>query len=62
MEWLSSLPFGNKTPAMTTFAVGYMAKSMTMSIDKARQKLHYAPQIGNQQGFEIYEKWMKGIE
>ena len=62
MEWLSSFPFGNKTPAMTTFTVGYMAKSMTMSIDKAKQKLHYTPQIGNQQGFEIYEKWIKGVE
>lgn len=60
MECLSALPFGNKTPAMTKFAVGYMAKSMTMSIDKARHKLHYSPQIGNQQGFELYKKWLKG--
>lgn len=58
MECLSTLPFGNKTPAMTKFTVGYMAKSMTMSIDKAKQKLHYSPQVNNQQGFEIYKKWI----
>lgn len=60
MECLSILPFGNKTPAMTKFTVGYMAKSMTMSIEKAKQKLHYSPQVGNQQGIELYEKWIRG--
>lgn len=59
MECLSALPFGNKTPAMTRFSVGYMAKSMTLSIAKARRKLTYAPQIGNRQGFEIYEQWVR---
>lgn len=59
MECLSALPFGNRTPAMTRFAVGYMAKSMTMSIAKAKQKLNYRPQIDNRQGFEIYERWVQ---
>jgi nucleoside-diphosphate-sugar epimerase len=61
MECLSLLPFGNKTPAMTKFSVGYMAKSMTLSIAKAKRKLTYAPQIGNRQGFEIYEKWAQSL-
>lgn len=57
MEFGSYLPFVKKEPSMTRFTVGYMAKSMTMSIDKAKQKLNYSPQISNQQGFERYAKW-----
>jgi nucleoside-diphosphate-sugar epimerase len=57
MEFGSYLPFIKKEPAMTRFTVGYMSKSMTMSIDKAKQKLNYSPQINNHQGFERYAKW-----
>jgi nucleoside-diphosphate-sugar epimerase len=56
MEFAGHLPFGNKEPSMTRFAVGYMAKSMTMKIDKARQKLGYSPRIGIREGFERYAK------
>lgn len=62
MEWTSGLPFGNKTPAMTRFSVGYMAKSLTMSIEKAGKQLNYEPVIGNRQGFEIYRKWQQHPE
>ncbi len=58
MELMSKLPFGNKKPPMTKFSVGYMAKSMTMSIEKAKQTLNYSPIISNQQGFEYYRNWM----
>ncbi len=57
MEFISFLPFGNKKPQMTRFSVGYMARSMTMSIDKAKQKLQYSPEITNRQGFENYKNW-----
>jgi len=61
MEGLSLLPFGNKMPSMTRFSVGYMARSMTLSIEKAKQKLNYSPQISNKQGFEDYKKWRTEI-
>jgi len=56
MEFVSYLPLVGKEPSMTRFTVGYMAKSMTMSIDKAKQKLGYSPQVSNQEGFERYVK------
>ena len=56
-EFVSYLPLIKKEPSMTRFSVGYMAKSMTMAIDKAKQKLNYSPRISNQQGFEKYAKW-----
>jgi sterol-4alpha-carboxylate 3-dehydrogenase (decarboxylating) len=56
-ELLSILPFGNKKPALTIFSVGYMAKYMTMSIEKAKQKLNYVPEISNQEGFEKVREW-----
>ncbi|VEN73875.1 conserved hypothetical protein [Candidatus Desulfarcum epimagneticum] len=59
MEWISRLPFGDPRPAMTRFSVGYMARSMTMSIEKARRKIGYSPRISNQRGFEIYREWLK---
>lgn len=59
MEFVSLLPFGNKKPELTRFSVGYMAKSMTMNIDKAKQKLDYTPQISNQQGFELFARWYR---
>jgi nucleoside-diphosphate-sugar epimerase len=57
MELVSILPLGNKTPALTRFSIGYVAKSMTMSIEKAKQKLNYLPEISNQEGFERVRKW-----
>ena len=57
MELASILPFGNKKPAMTRFSVGYVAKSMTTSIEKAKQKLNYIPEITNQEGFGKVREW-----
>lgn len=57
MEFISYLPFVKKEPPMTRFTVGYMATSMTMSIDRAREKLGYSPRVGNREGFEKYAKW-----
>lgn len=57
MEIVSYPPLVNKEPPITRFSVGYMAKSMTMAIDKAKQKLIYSHRVSNQQGFEMYAKW-----
>jgi nucleoside-diphosphate-sugar epimerase len=54
---VSMLPFGNKKPELTRFSVEYMGKSMTLSIDKAKQKLNYMPEISNQEGFKNVRKW-----
>ena len=54
---LSILPFGNRKPELTRFSVEYMGKSMTLSIEKAKQKLNYLPEISNQEGFKEVRKW-----
>jgi nucleoside-diphosphate-sugar epimerase len=51
-ETLTHLPFGPKTPAFTRFSVGYMARSMTLNIDKARDLLGYTPVLDNDQSLE----------
>lgn len=56
-EFTSYLPFVKKEPSMTRFTVGYMAKSTTMSLDKAQKKLNYSPRVGNREGFVKYAKW-----
>ncbi len=61
-EFISSMPFGNKKPQLTRFSVGYMSKSLTMSIKKAKQNLGYYPQISNEEGFELYKKWYNSDE
>lgn len=58
-EFVSYLPFAEKEPSMTRFSVGYIARSMTMNIDKAKQMLNYSPQVGNQEGFKKYAEWYK---
>lgn len=52
MEVFSYLPFVDKEPPLTRFSVGYMARSMTMRIDKAKERLGYEPKIDNREGFE----------
>lgn len=61
-ELTSMLPFSNKKPALTRFSVGYMAKSMTMNIEKAKQKLGYTPTISNAEGFQQYKQWYTQIK
>jgi len=57
MELVGSLPFLNLKPAMTRFSVGYIAKSMTMNINKAKEKLQYFPPIANRESFEKFAQW-----
>lgn len=59
MEFISYLPFINKEPPMTRFTVGYMARSMTMNIDKAKEMLGYDPRTSNREGFERYAQWVR---
>lgn len=56
-ELLTILPFGNKRPELTRFSVEYMGKSMTLSIEKAKNKLNYVPEISNKDGFKNLRKW-----
>ncbi len=59
LEFAGGLPFVDKEPRITRFSVAYLAKSMTMSIEKAKLKLDYAPRVGNREGFELYAQWYR---
>ena len=52
MEFVSYLPFVGREPPMTRFSVGYMAKSMTMNIEKAAVRLGFRPNVGKAEGFK----------
>jgi hypothetical protein len=39
--------------------VGYMARSMTLCLDKARQKLGYVPVFSNAESFQHYRQWAR---
>lgn len=58
MEKASLIPWGAKKPLFTRFSVGYLGKSMTLSIEKAIKVFGYAP-IGNDQGFARYAQWYR---
>lgn len=57
MEGASRLPFGPQEPPFTRFSVGYMARSMTLSIERARRCLGYEPAVSNREGFARYARW-----
>jgi nucleoside-diphosphate-sugar epimerase len=59
LDFASRPPLGFRPPAMTRFSVDYMAKSMTLSLDKARTQLGYVPRFDNRQSFEDYERWYR---
>lgn len=59
MELATALPFGPQQPSFTRFSVGYMARSMTLSLDRAAERLGYAPQVGNLEGFQRYARWQR---
>jgi nucleoside-diphosphate-sugar epimerase len=62
MEIASNLPFGPEKPTFTRFSVGYMANSMTLSINKAQERLNYSPKIGNEEGFKKYAIWCRNSQ
>ncbi len=57
-ELICTIPSVNTKPSMTRFSVGYMSKSMTMSIEKAKEKLGYSPVFSNSEGFQNYKEWL----
>jgi len=57
METISKLPFGPEKPNFTRFSVGYMGKSMTLSINKAKEKLGYLPLGTNEKSFDKFRQW-----
>ena len=61
MEWKSKLT-NMKEPALTTYGVGILAKSLTMDISKAQELLGYKPKVSTEEAINEFVKWYKENE
>lgn len=48
-----------KEPLLTKYSVGLIAKTQTLSIDKAKEKLGYSPIYTIKEGIQRYSEWKK---
>lgn len=57
MEWgWRVLPVRGEPP-LTRYSVGVLARSQTLNIDLARERLGYAPRIGLREGLQLFADW-----
>lgn len=61
MEWSAQLRPGSKEPALTTYSIGTLTKSMTLDISKAQKLLGYSPQYSIQEGLDEFIAWYKNL-
>lgn len=57
LEWIAKAKKNNTEPVLTRYGVGVMAKSMTMSIEKAKINLGYNPIQSNDEAIAEFVKW-----
>jgi len=57
MELLARWSMTGNEPRLTRFKVRYLARSMTLSIGAARDRLGYVPRVDNRGGIERYARW-----
>ena len=60
LETVAGLRRGRPEPSLNRFTVGYMARSMTLSIVKARTKLGYHPSVTRHEALRRYAEWHRG--
>jgi nucleoside-diphosphate-sugar epimerase len=61
-ERAGRLPFGPKRSVMTRYSVGYMARSMTLNIHKAKRRLGYGPRLNNENSFLEYRRSLEAAK
>lgn len=49
----------NKEPLVTKYSVSVLGETQTLSIEKARKELGYAPIVSIEKGIETYAEWWK---
>tara|TARA_R110000737_G_scaffold353441_2_gene405390 strand:+ start:1373 stop:2365 length:993 start_codon:yes stop_codon:yes gene_type:complete len=59
MEWKSLLSRSKKEPVLTRQSVGILAKSMTLDITKARERLGYEPGQTTWEAIDEFAEWYK---
>ncbi|MEA5544565.1 hypothetical protein VB816_06205 [Limnoraphis robusta CCNP1324] len=59
MEWKSKLSRSQKEPVLTRQSVGILARSMTLDITKARERLGYEPGQTTWEAIDEFAEWYK---
>ncbi|PFE04494.1 NAD(P)-dependent oxidoreductase [Bacillus cereus] len=59
LEGISKTILFGKEPILTKYTVSVLSKSQTLSIDKAKKELGYAPNISIEEGITNFVEWWK---
>lgn len=59
IEWAAGKWFPAKKLTLTRYTLSVLAESQTLSIEKARQELHYTPVVSVEQGIARYGQWVR---
>ncbi|MNX96824.1 hypothetical protein D3C86_1291650 [compost metagenome] len=62
MELVSATLLGGKEPLLTRYSVGVLAKSQTLDISAARDRLGYVPRVSVDEGLEAFVAWWRESE
>jgi nucleoside-diphosphate-sugar epimerase len=55
MEWIGKI--SGKEPVLTRYSIGILTQSMSLNIDKAREKLGYEPLQSTQEALKEFADW-----
>lgn len=59
MEWSHRLLPALGEPALTRYSIGVLARSQTLDIALAREKLGFAPRVGLSEGLRAFAEWWR---
>ena len=59
LEWAADKWFPQKKLTLTRYTLSVLAESQTLSIDKAKRELGYAPIVSVEEGISRYGRWVK---
>ncbi|TXS01046.1 3-beta hydroxysteroid dehydrogenase [Bacillus sp. SH7-1] len=59
LEGISKTILFGKEPVLTKYTVSVLSKSQTLSIDKAKEELGYAPKVSIEEGITKFVDWWK---
>jgi len=62
LEWKAKLSKSKKEPVLTKHGVGVLGNSMTINIDKAKEKLKYVPKQSIDDAIDDFVEWYQKVE
>jgi nucleoside-diphosphate-sugar epimerase len=61
LEWSHQLLPMLGEPPLTRYSIGVLAKSQTLDITRAREKLGYAPRVSLNEGLQVFADWWSKV-